>query len=118
MTYKVTVITGDVPAAGTDANVYISLYGDQGSSPDNHLDSTLSSFEKGQTDVFYLTLVDLGNLQKITIYHDNTGVAPGWYLDRVIITNTQTTQQWTFVCDCWLAVDEGDGSISRTISAS
>jgi len=42
-------------------------------------------------------------------------VAPGWYLDQVIITNTQTSQIWTFTCNCWLAVDEGDGKISRDI---
>jgi len=114
----VTVVTGDVPGAGTDANVYLSIFGDVASSSDNRLNSTLASFEKGQTDVFYLTLPNLGNLQKITIYHDNTGVAPGWYLDRVVISNMRTSQQWTFSCYCWLAVDEGDGSISRTIYAS
>lgn len=118
ITYKVTVVTGDVPGAGTDANVYLSIYGDVASSTDNRLNSTIASFEKGQTDIFYLTLPDLGNLQKITIYHDNTGVAPGWYLDRVIITNSSTGQYWTFSCNCWLAVDEGDGSITRTIYAS
>jgi serine/threonine-protein kinase len=117
ISYKVTVVTGDVPGAGTDANVYLSLYGDVASSTDNRLNSTIASFEKGQTDIFYLTLFDLGNLQKITIYHDNTGVAPGWYLDRVIITNTSTGQYGTFSCSCWLAVDEGDGSITRTIYA-
>lgn len=118
ITYKVTVVTGDVPGAGTDANVYLSIYGDVASSTDNRLNSTIASFEKGQTDIFYLTLPDLGNLQKITIYHDNTGVAPGWYLDRVIITNSSTGQYWMFSCNCWLAVDEGDGSITRTIYAS
>ncbi|HYK85093.1 MAG TPA: protein kinase [Ktedonobacteraceae bacterium] len=118
ITYKVSVVTGDVPGAGTDANVYLSIYGDVASSTDNRLNSTIASFEKGQTDIFYLTLPDLGNLQKITIYHDNTGVAPGWYLDRVIITNSSTGQYWTFSCNCWLAVDEGDGSITRTIYAS
>lgn len=118
ISYKVTVVTGDVPGAGTDANVYLSIYGDVASSTDNRLNSTLASFEKGQTDYFYLTLPELGNLQKITIYHDNTGVAPGWYLDRVIITNSSTSQYWTFSCSCWLAVDEGDGSITRTIYAS
>ncbi len=118
VSYQVTVVTGDVPGAGTDANVYLSIFGDVASSSDNRLNSTLASFEKGQTDVFYLTLPNLGNLQKITIYHDNTGVAPGWYLDRVVISNMRTSQQWTFSCYCWLAVDEGDGSISRTIYAS
>ena len=115
VTYKIAVITGDVPGAGTDANVYISIFGNNGSSIGNLLTGPGNPFEKGQTDIFYLTLADLGNLKKITIYHDNTGVAPGWYLDQVLITNTQTSQIWTFTCNCWLAVDEGDGKISRDI---
>ena len=42
--YKVTVYTGDKRGAGTDANVYITLFGDAGESTEMRLDT------KGKND--------------------------------------------------------------------
>src|SRR5204862_6783499 len=58
-TYQVTVVTGDVPGAGTDANVYISLFGYVASSSDNRLNSTIARFEQVQTEVFSLPFTHL-----------------------------------------------------------
>ena len=49
--YKVIIYTGNVPYAGTDANVYITLYGSSGQSEEILLhDPTenLGMFETGQ----------------------------------------------------------------------
>jgi hypothetical protein len=40
-------------------------------------------FEKGKTDAFGIEAVDLGDLKKITIGHDNSGFGPGWFLEKV-----------------------------------
>ena len=34
-------------------------------------------------DTFRLEAIDLGELVKLRIGHDNRGVGPGWFLDKV-----------------------------------
>jgi hypothetical protein len=50
--YEVSVTTGLLRGAGTDANVYIEVFGENGSSGRKMLDSSKKAFERGQTDVF------------------------------------------------------------------
>ena len=40
-----------------------------------------------QTDTFTIYAIDLGPLTKIRIRHDNSGNRPGWFLDRIDITD-------------------------------
>ena len=44
--YKVTVYTGDVRGAGTDANVFCTLFGDFGESGEHKLDTSKNNFER------------------------------------------------------------------------
>ena len=46
--YKVTVITGDKRGAGTDADVFVTLFGDAGESGERRLDNSKNNFEKGK----------------------------------------------------------------------
>jgi hypothetical protein len=46
--YKVTVYTGDKRGAGTDANVFITLFGDAGDSGERKLDTSKNNFERGK----------------------------------------------------------------------
>lgn len=46
--YKVTVYTGNKRGAGTDADVFITLYGDSGESGAIMLDDKKNNFEAGQ----------------------------------------------------------------------
>ena len=48
--------------------------------------------------------------------HDNKGIGAGWFLSKVLIRSGKG-RQWTFGCDQWLAKDEGDQMISRTLEA-
>jgi hypothetical protein len=116
--YTVDVTTGDRRGAGTDANVYITIYGDNGDSGKNILDGPGNNFERNKTDTFGIEAVDLGNVQKIRIGHDNTGFGPGWFLEKVVVTNDTTKQQWFFLCGKWFDEKEEDGQIEREISAS
>lgn len=48
--YSVTVTTGDVYGAGTDANVFITIYGDMGDSGERKLsqsENNRNKFERG-----------------------------------------------------------------------
>lgn len=48
--YEVHVLTGNVWGAGTDANVYVSIYGERGDTGERHLKRSdhFNKFEKGQ----------------------------------------------------------------------
>lgn len=115
--YQIAVRTGTASGAGTDANVYITIKGEQGEFGEILLDNDRDNFENGSYDVFTVTLPDLGGLTQIDIRHDNSGKNPGWYLDNVEITNLDNKKKWLFNCNGWLAKDEGDGRIYRTITA-
>ena len=59
--YEVTVITGDVKKAGTDANVHITIFGAHGDTGKRPLTQRFRDlFERNQKDVFVLEAIDLG----------------------------------------------------------
>ena len=55
----------------------------------------------------------MGKLEKMKIWHDNTGLSPGWFLIRVIINDWE--YKYTFYCGRWLSKDEDDRLIERTL---
>jgi len=116
--YKISVITGDRLGAGTDANVTITIFGDQGDSGSVSLDSSGNDFERNQTDVYGVPVPDLGEITKIRIGHDDSGWNSGWFLDKVIIENPVTHKKWWFLCGKWFDKDEDDKQIVRDIVAS
>jgi hypothetical protein len=95
VTYKVEVHTADVKFAGTDANVFVELLGANGTSGLRRLSSSRENFERGKTDVFFMETPNLGELSAVKIGHDNAGTAPGWCLDRVIVSNEDAPGETT-----------------------
>lgn len=78
--YEIVTVTGDKQNAGTDAKVYITLFGSRNKSTAKLelKNDNKDLFEKGKTDVFKLTNINfVGPLHKIRIEHDNSGRAPG-----------------------------------------
>ncbi|XP_039084794.1 lipoxygenase homology domain-containing protein 1 isoform X3 [Hyaena hyaena] len=118
--YEVEVWTGDMGGAGTTARVYIQIYGEDGKTEVLFLSSRSKVFERAskdtfQTDTFTIYAIDLGALTKIRIRHDNSGNRPGWFLDRVDITDMNNEITYYFPCQRWLAVEEDDGQLSREL---
>ncbi|KAM9262068.1 lipoxygenase homology domain-containing protein 1 [Morus bassanus] len=117
-TYEVRVLTGNVWGAGTDANVFLSIYGvGRGDTGERQLkrSNNLNKFEKGQVDVFTIKAIDLGELKKLRIRHDNSGASPSWFLERVEIVDLKESTTYYFPCQRWLAVEEDDGQIVREL---
>jgi hypothetical protein len=106
-----TVETTAEKDAGTDAGVYLTLYGRQGESGERELDNDEQNFEAGKTDVFTLETEDLGAIHKIRIRHDNMGKYPGWHLSRIVVQREDTNDRWVFPCRRWLAKDAENGGI-------
>ena len=91
--FEVTVTTGNKLGAGTDAKVYLILYGDKGQSDKLHLVETKTNtdpFEKGKTDVFIVSSLNIGDIAKINISHDGEGSGAGWFLEKMKIKNLNT----------------------------
>nr|XP_033789545.1 oxygen-regulated protein 1 isoform X2 [Geotrypetes seraphini] len=115
--YEVHVVTDDVWNAGTEANVYICVYGERGDSGSRLLfrSNKTRKFLKGQTDSFQLEAVQLGNLSKIVIGHDGLEAGNGWFLDKVLIKDPIKDMEYTFLCHRWLDQGEDDGRIVREL---
>jgi hypothetical protein len=114
--YDIAVFTGNEKGAGTNANVFITIYGRNGDTGKRPLTQKLRDlFERNQQDNFQIEAVDLGDITKIKIEHDNAGFRPGWFLDRVEITNLASNHKWTFPCNTWLDKDKGDNRIEREL---
>uniref|UniRef100_A0A8C6RPC3 Lipoxygenase homology domain-containing protein 1 n=1 Tax=Nannospalax galili TaxID=1026970 RepID=A0A8C6RPC3_NANGA len=118
--YEVEIWTGDVGGAGTTSQVYLQIYGEEGKTAVLFLSSRSKVFDRAskdifQTDTFTIYAIDLGPLAKIRIRHDNTGNRPGWFLDRIDITDMNNEITYYFPCQRWLAVEEDDGQLSREL---
>uniref|UniRef100_A0A671PP20 Lipoxygenase homology domain-containing protein 1-like n=1 Tax=Sinocyclocheilus anshuiensis TaxID=1608454 RepID=A0A671PP20_9TELE len=116
-TYKVSVRTGDMHGAGTDANVFLTIYGDLGDTGERKLSKSESNgnkFERGAVDKFSIEAVDLGQVYKIRIQHDNSLAGADWYLDQVEVVDVETEEVYMFLCERWLSTKKEDKRIERT----
>ena len=56
-----------------------------------------------------ISAIDLGQLFKIRVGHDNSGAGPGWFLEKIVVNGTE------FPCSRWFDKKEDDGQISRVL---
>uniref|UniRef100_A0A3Q2H4G9 Lipoxygenase homology PLAT domains 1 n=1 Tax=Equus caballus TaxID=9796 RepID=A0A3Q2H4G9_HORSE len=113
--YEVKVYTGDVIGAGTDADVFINIFGEYGDTGERRLENEKNNFEKGAEDKFMLDAPDLGQLMKINVGHNNKGSSAGWFLSKIVIEDIGNKRKYDFPLNRWLALDEDDGKIQRDI---
>ena len=114
--YTVTVYTGNVKDAGTDATVRISLYGTAMKTLKENIlltNSSKSLFERGSVDTFTFTdSVKYDAVNYCNVWHDNSGKAPGWYLDKIVIRCQESGKSWVFMAHRWLSKTDGDKRIN------
>ena len=116
---EVAVYTADFAHAGTDANVSFVIYGDNGDTGQRKLTKKMVNFfEKGQRDAFTLEALDLGQLKRLCMEHDNKGFGAGWMLDKVEVTNLESSKMFAFPCNQWLDKKKGDALIRRELFPS
>jgi len=99
--YVVKIKTGGNMFASTNSNIYLSLFGDKGSTEEIHLNGIIDSdvtqpFERGNTDTVILdNLADIGTPQKVTVRHDGTAFGSDWYLEWILVNDVKFTfDQW------------------------
>ena len=107
--YKVTTRTSADRGSGTDANVFVEIFGERGSTGRRPLDTSADNFARGATDVFVFESPFLGEIQSVKIGHDNSGFGPAWKLDEVLVedaTADAEAPEWhrsrAFRADAWL----------------
>ena len=108
--YTVTLKTGDMMGAGTDSKVYLRMIGSLGSTDEIMLKTGKNDLERGRVDHYNIPSDNVGPLKKIIIRHDNTGFAPGWFLDWVRIRDGKG-KKYNFKCGNWLIRGEAYGNI-------
>ena len=100
--------TGDVRGAGTDANVYIQIFGKQGDTgrlPLRQSENTKNKFEKGRADMFTVEAVDIGKVSvRCRVYFRcNLSFNLG-----LVVQKTLTTR--AFIQTLIVFISVGDGS--------
>ncbi|KAG7272799.1 hypothetical protein CRUP_017853 [Coryphaenoides rupestris] len=104
--------------AGTDANVWMIIFGENGDTGTLTLKESNKSnkFERKQMDTFRFTdILSLGELSKVRVWHDNKGPSAGWHIEYVDVKDEVMDMTFRFPCDRWLAKGEDDGQIMREL---
>uniref|UniRef100_A0A915ID05 PLAT domain-containing protein n=1 Tax=Romanomermis culicivorax TaxID=13658 RepID=A0A915ID05_ROMCU len=119
--YVINVKTSDRFGAGTDADVFVRLLGDR--DPEGCLEplalkhsQNLNKFERNSFDQFTLCdQISRGKLEKIKIWHDDTGLGASWHLEFVEVCDIRAQLMYRFPCHRWLSSTEDDKQICRTL---
>ncbi|KAI8510759.1 hypothetical protein Bbelb_116750 [Branchiostoma belcheri] len=116
--YQITVLTGSRSESSTSARVFMTLMGEGGTSGPHELeDRDRVIFREGGVDTFILpTSRHLGSLYAVHVWHDNTGPCP--FLDKIILQDLSEDKKYSFLCQRWLAVEEGDGRVDCLLTSA
>lgn len=117
-TFRITFFTPSLQKAGTDAQVYTTLIGTEGTSGQLNFDgrapseTSQDSFELAGVDVFTRTTSRVGTVRSIEVGHDDSGRGGGWFLGRIEIEEVRkgsVAQRVSFPCGKWLDQSSGHG---------
>lgn len=105
-TYEVKVTTHDSLWAGTDARVFVRVFGTQGSTAEHELTCTGSDdcFERGRTDSFrFDDLKTIGKFVKLEVRRDDRGSFAGWKLAKISVKSTNSLKMGVFIYNDWIS---------------
>jgi hypothetical protein len=68
-------------------------------------EKSMPVLNRGGADTYLISSVkSLGEIEKIRIWHDNSGRSPMWFCRRVVITDVKADREWYFYVYRWLQV--------------
>ncbi|KAG5883722.1 hypothetical protein JTB14_024223 [Gonioctena quinquepunctata] len=98
--YLLITKTGNVFNAGTTSNVVIRLYGNKSESKAHVLNSPDPHriiLQQNQEDWFFLaTRRYLGEIRKLKIWFDCSGLKPSWHCSEIEVVDLQKNKYWRF----------------------
>ncbi|CAF4483957.1 unnamed protein product [Rotaria socialis] len=97
---------------GTNAKVFIKIHDTNGQiSEAIELEKSIShknKFERGQTDKFDVgSSQSLDGIDKLELWHDNTGTGHGWFTDYVAVVDNKTGEEACFFIGDYLNKKNG-----------
>ncbi|XP_063839801.1 uncharacterized protein LOC135088742 isoform X2 [Scylla paramamosain] len=120
--YILIVHTGQVPNSGTKSKVQFLMVGDWDETDVRTLnDEKRPLLRRGGTDHFVMaTEKPLGPLQYLRIWHDNSGKGKeaSWFFSYMVVRDVQNGEEFQFINNEWLAVEEGDGQVDRLVAVA
>jgi hypothetical protein len=119
-TYSIILHTGDDSGVDPAAQILVTLYGTKASSHELELygpAAATGAAAAGTPSTTEFALVDLGDIQRVRVRHDDPGVGPGCSLDRLVVRAAGTLQEWTFPCHDQVGHREGGGITEHTLDA-
>jgi hypothetical protein len=110
--------SGDVSST---AEVFLTLYGTKASSHEVAVGpgaTPRSTADELATEGELVDLgVDLGDITRVRLRHDDPGTGTSCDLDRVVVRAAGTLEEWTFPCRGLLAQQAGGGVTEHTLDA-
>uniref|UniRef100_A0A7M5VDM8 PLAT domain-containing protein n=3 Tax=Clytia hemisphaerica TaxID=252671 RepID=A0A7M5VDM8_9CNID len=108
--YEIRIKTGMYPYSGTSSRVGIQMFGTSCVTKTRVL-KTPQSFQRNSLDIFRISLdQSIGKLHKIEIWHDYSGNATEWFLERVVIKNLVDGEKFFFFCNEWIGPRHDNGN--------
>ena len=107
---QLVIKTGDVRGAGTDANIFVVLYGETVDTGELPLYTTHDKFgrddqfERDCLDVFLVDAPYVGEIFKLRVGHDAQGLCAGWHLEKITVHDCRGR---SFFFPCWQWLDNG-----------
>ncbi|OCT98890.1 hypothetical protein XELAEV_180111242mg, partial [Xenopus laevis] len=122
ISYHFQIKTGDVSGASSDSRVLVKLYGEKGDTIKQFLlvsdNDVADNFERSRVDHFTINTIDIGNINKLLIGHDNVGLRAGWFLANVVVQVPAHGKQYMFPINRWLCKDACDGKVEVEVYSS
>ncbi|KAI8507036.1 hypothetical protein Bbelb_154750, partial [Branchiostoma belcheri] len=119
--YQITVNTGSMFGAATSSRVGFQIFGSRCKTAAKTLNPTGESLVRGGSYDFIMPMKNqLGRLEILHIWHDNTGGgdAASWFLRDIIVKDMQADTVYQFVCYDWLSDARGDYRVQKVLHAA
>eukprot|EP00727_Mastigamoeba_balamuthi_P003753 m51a1_g13375 hypothetical protein (499) ;mRNA; r:185-1743 len=118
--YSIEIVTGKDRGAATDANVFVTLEGEQSiakSAKPVQLTPPRGGFARDSKVKVAFEHADVGELRTVTLEHDNRGFYSSWQVDCVtVFEDSAPFRSWRVPChNTWLDKTQG-GSCKVTLS--
>lgn len=104
-TYEITIKTSDELYAGTDSNIFVSLYGYKGVSSEYRLNGMISgnAFERNDTNKVTLKdIEDVGDIYMLALRSDCMYAGSDWRVDDIKVRNGNTKNTSQFLIKDWI----------------
>lgn len=106
--YEITIKTGDIYGAGTNATVRIILHGKGKKTEEFELDNAcINDFERNQVDKFFVeSQTNILEVDRIELWRNSDFFFGNWFVDYIEVTNLVSKIKTIFPAMKWIRENE------------